>query len=152
MMQIRLLPRTAVQVMTRPAAPSGLDGWTPVFSVVIDGLRRVLQVTNWTGGQGGKPITGYYVGPNGLIEDIAQAVDIRGAPGDVTPAAAILLAQAQSAATDAGASKDAAASSALNATGSASAAAISAQNASASASSAVGSALLAANSATAAAT
>jgi hypothetical protein len=56
-------------------------GWTPVLSVVSDGERRVLQVTDWTGGQSNKPATGQYVGASGLVSSIASAVNIRGAAG-----------------------------------------------------------------------
>lgn len=58
MMQIRLLPCTTLQILARPAAPHGFNGWTPVFAMAQDGDRRVQQVVNWTGGQGDKPATG----------------------------------------------------------------------------------------------
>lgn len=60
---------------------SGDDGWTPIFSVVSDDTRRVLQVTDWTGGGGTKPATGQYVGAAGLVAAVADAVDIRGPVG-----------------------------------------------------------------------
>lgn len=59
----------------------GSKGWSPVLSVFVDGSRRVLQVTDWTGGQGTKPTSGQYVGALGLTFDIFQAIDIRGATG-----------------------------------------------------------------------
>lgn len=59
----------------------GDPGWSPVFAVVSDGTRRVLQVVDWTGGEGTKPSVGLYVGATGLTADIAQAVDIRGPIG-----------------------------------------------------------------------
>jgi len=59
----------------------GEKGWSPVFSIVSDGARRVLQVTDWVGGAGAKPATGSYVGTTGLVAGIAQAVDIRGPAG-----------------------------------------------------------------------
>lgn len=61
--------------------PDGADGWTPHLAVVADGARRVLQIADWAGGEGDKPATGGYVGPSGLVADVAQAIDIRGAPG-----------------------------------------------------------------------
>lgn len=61
--------------------PDGADGWTPHLAVVADGARRVLQIADWAGGEGDKPATGGYVGPTGLVADVAQAIDIRGAPG-----------------------------------------------------------------------
>jgi hypothetical protein len=60
---------------------NGFDGWTPVFSVVTDGERRVLQVLSWTGGSGTPPDSGLYVSASGLTADIAEAIDIRGAEG-----------------------------------------------------------------------
>lgn len=59
----------------------GEDGWSPVFAVVADSSRRVLQVADWTGGTGTKPTTGLYVGPTGFEASIANGVDIRGPEG-----------------------------------------------------------------------
>jgi hypothetical protein len=66
-----------------PGTPgtNGVNGWSPIFAVVADGERRVLQVTDWTGGTTGKPSTGVYVGVAGFVAPIASAVDIRGAAG-----------------------------------------------------------------------
>ena len=58
------------------------SGWTPTLSVQLDGARRVLQVVDWTGGDGPKPRTGLYVGASGFVELAADAVDIRGTGGD----------------------------------------------------------------------
>jgi hypothetical protein len=60
---------------------SGAQGWTPILAVVEDGLRRVHQVVDWTGSTGTKPVTGLYVGATGLVANIADAKDIRGAQG-----------------------------------------------------------------------
>src|SRR5690606_31905380 len=60
--------------------PAGDDGWTPVFAVVADGERRVMEILDWTGGTGTKPATGY-LGAGGIVADIADALDVRGAPG-----------------------------------------------------------------------
>lgn len=59
----------------------GEKGWSPVLAVVTDGSRRVLQVSDWTGGQGTKPAIGQYIGASGLTSTIGDAVDIRGAAG-----------------------------------------------------------------------
>lgn len=59
----------------------GDDGWSPVFAVVADSNRRVLQVIDWIGGAGTKPATGKYVGATGFETLIANGVDIRGATG-----------------------------------------------------------------------
>lgn len=59
----------------------GNDGWSPVFASVADGERRVLMVANWTGGTGELPPIGKYVGATGLVDDIADAINVRGATG-----------------------------------------------------------------------
>jgi hypothetical protein len=66
---------------TGAAGADGDDGWTPVFAVVTDGARRVLQVSDWVGGEGTKPATGKYVGASGLVDAVGDGVDIRGATG-----------------------------------------------------------------------
>ena len=77
------------QMGAGPAGKSGYDGWTPMFAVVADGDRRVQQVVGWTGGQGDIPAIGWFVGPNGFVETVSEATDIRGPKGDpgraVTP-------------------------------------------------------------------
>lgn len=60
---------------------NGVNGWSPILAAVSDGERRVLQVVDWTGGTTGKPATGQYIGPTGLVGTAAAAVDIRGAQG-----------------------------------------------------------------------
>ncbi|MDR7220366.1 hypothetical protein [Aminobacter aminovorans] len=59
----------------------GDDGWAPVLAVATDGTRRVLQVVDWTGGEGTKPTTLGYIGATGIVAAIANGVDIRGATG-----------------------------------------------------------------------
>lgn len=59
----------------------GDAGWAPVLAVANDGARRVLQVTDWTGGEGTKPTTLGYIGATGIVPLIANGVDIRGAVG-----------------------------------------------------------------------
>jgi hypothetical protein len=59
----------------------GTDGWSPVPAYVEDGERRVIQIADWIGGGGDKPVTGRYIGASGLVADIAAAGDFRGAPG-----------------------------------------------------------------------
>lgn len=60
---------------------AGDNGWSPILAVVSDSARRVLQLTDWAGGEGTKPATGSYLGATGLVATAAEAVDIRGAPG-----------------------------------------------------------------------
>ena len=54
------------------------SGWTAVTAAVVDGVRTVLEVTDWVGGKGPKPAVGY-VGASGLVADIANGTNIRGA-------------------------------------------------------------------------
>ena len=63
----------------------GDAGWSPVLAVVPDGARRVLQVTDWTGGAGATPATGSYIGVSGLVATAPEAVDLRGTQGEVGP-------------------------------------------------------------------
>jgi len=79
--QVRLVPRSYVQVRQMGSGPAGQDGWTPSFAIELDGERRVLRVIDWVGGEGTKPQTGWYVGVTGLVEAVADAVDIRGLQG-----------------------------------------------------------------------
>jgi hypothetical protein len=62
----------------------GAAGWAPVLAVVEDGVRRVHQVVDWTGGAGTKPTTLGYVGATGIVETAAAAVDVRGPLGAVS--------------------------------------------------------------------
>lgn len=59
----------------------GDAGWSAVLAVATDGVRRVLRVTDWTGGEGDKPTTLGYVGATGIVPAIANGVDVRGATG-----------------------------------------------------------------------
>lgn len=59
----------------------GLRGWSPVLRLASDGARRVLELYDWTGGQGGKPTTTGYLGASGLAVAIEDAVDLRGPVG-----------------------------------------------------------------------
>ena len=60
---------------------AGTDGWTPTIAIVNDGARRVQKVVDWTGGSGVKPAVDKYVGVAGLVTDIADGIDVRGATG-----------------------------------------------------------------------
>ncbi|CCH00290.1 hypothetical protein FAES_2281 [Fibrella aestuarina BUZ 2] len=58
-----------------------VNTWAPVFGLVSDGLRLVIQIVDWTGGLGPKPNTGEYIGTTGRVANIADAVSIRGTQG-----------------------------------------------------------------------
>ncbi len=75
--------RIAQAIAALGASGDGVNGWTPVLAVVEDGVRRVLQLNDWTGGTGANPgNVGYYVGPNGLTAPIGNATDLRGVQGE----------------------------------------------------------------------
>lgn len=69
------------QGATGPRGFIGPQGWSAVHVLVNDGERRVLQVKDWTGGEGTKPATGQYLGSNGWVDSISMAVDVRGPVG-----------------------------------------------------------------------
>lgn len=56
------------------------DGWSPLLRIVTDSARRVIEVYDWTGGTGTKPVTGY-ISASGITTTLASAVDVRGASG-----------------------------------------------------------------------
>lgn len=58
----------------------GSSAWTPLLAVESDGDRRVIRITEWTGGTGAAPATGY-IGASGLVATASEASDIRGAQG-----------------------------------------------------------------------
>ncbi|MER8394086.1 GDSL-type esterase/lipase family protein [Mesorhizobium sp. M1340] len=51
-------------------------------ALIADGERRVRRVVDWTGGEGIKPDVGGYLGPLGLVDDIADGTDDRGTQGE----------------------------------------------------------------------
>ena len=60
---------------------AGTHGWSPVVAIVVDGHRRVEQVTDWIGGTGVRPPTGQFKGPLGFVATAAEATDVRGPSG-----------------------------------------------------------------------
>lgn len=71
---------TAAEAVDVRGAP-GSASWAPVLAIVADGERLVQRVVDWTGGVGAKPTLVGYVGPAGLVETAAAAVNVRGAQG-----------------------------------------------------------------------
>lgn len=59
----------------------GFNGWSNRLAVVADGSREVLKLVGWTGGTGNPPIANLYVGATGYVEDIADAINIKGTNG-----------------------------------------------------------------------
>lgn len=80
-----LIPLADLKGATGDTGPKGDTGdaaWSPIFATVADGERRVLQVSDWAGGEGTKPATGAYLGEIGFVATAAEATDVRGAAGD----------------------------------------------------------------------
>lgn len=65
------------------ATSLGYAGWSPVFAIVTDSARRVLQLIGYVGGEGTAPTTnvGKYVGDTQMETLVANGVDIRGPSG-----------------------------------------------------------------------
>lgn len=76
-------PQAAVLNFVLPRGLPGFAGWSPHFSVVSDGERRVMRLVDWIGGEGDAPsaFVGHYVGATGYVEAIGDAADVRGAQG-----------------------------------------------------------------------
>ncbi|WP_454917420.1 hypothetical protein [Xanthobacter sediminis] len=75
------IQRSGVQGRKGDTGETGNDGWSPVLAAVSDGSRRVHQIAGWVGGQGNEPDTGGYLGPDGVVTDIAEGTDVRGPAG-----------------------------------------------------------------------
>lgn len=80
------------------ANAKGPQGWSPVVAVVTDNARRVLQITNWTGGEGSKPAVTGFIGATGIVATAALAVDIRGSIGATGPSNTLAIGTVTSAA------------------------------------------------------
>lgn len=80
------------------ANAKGPQGWSPVVAVVTDGARRVLQITDWTGGEGSKPVVTGFIGATGIVATAALAVDIRGSIGATGPSNTLAIGTVTSAA------------------------------------------------------
>lgn len=59
----------------------GAQGWAPVLVAEADGTRRVFKISDWTGGEGAKPATGYLAADGTVVPDIEDAADFRGVEG-----------------------------------------------------------------------
>ena len=59
----------------------GDAGWSPLIRSVQDGDRVVLEVYDWVGGQGGKPIQTGFLGSTGFVATATLAIDTRGPQG-----------------------------------------------------------------------
>lgn len=59
----------------------GDAGWSPLIRSVQDGDRVVLEVYDWTSGQGVKPTQTGFLGSTGFVATADLAIDIRGPQG-----------------------------------------------------------------------
>jgi len=55
--------------------------WSPLLRVATDGDRRVLELYDWTGGEGTAPTASGYLSASGLTATIGDAIDVRGSAG-----------------------------------------------------------------------
>ena len=60
----------------------GDQGWSPLLRAVQDGVRSVIELYDWVGGEGIKPTETGYLGSTGYVSDISLATDFRGLKGD----------------------------------------------------------------------
>lgn len=67
----------------------GDSGWSPLIRAVTHLDRVVLELYDWTGGQGSKPTTTGYLGSTGYVSDISLAIDFRGPMGLTGDAASV---------------------------------------------------------------
>ena len=66
------------------AGDDGDDGWSPVYSIVSSGEKRVLRLVDYVGGTGTKPTipANSYLGASGLTT-LAAGIDVRGPQGGI---------------------------------------------------------------------
>jgi hypothetical protein len=79
------LERAGISLSPRCLEP--LNGWSPVFALV-DNLTGglVLAIVEWTGGDGTPPGAPVYVGEDGYVLDVEDAVNIQGDSASSAPA------------------------------------------------------------------
>lgn len=77
----RLIPIVADKGDPGPKGDSveGNDGWTPVLAGELDGVRTLIKVSDWTGGEGAKPQTGMYIGTTGYVSTKLAAFNFNAA-------------------------------------------------------------------------
>ncbi|MBB2973939.1 hypothetical protein [Mesorhizobium sp. RMAD-H1] len=69
----------------------GPRGWSPLWRIISNGTRRVVEVYDYVGGQGAKPTATGYVTSTGYSSNIADGVDIRGPAGPNGPGTGDML-------------------------------------------------------------
>jgi hypothetical protein len=66
---------------TGATGAKGNNGYSPVYQLVTNSNGTFIQITDWVGGDGTKPATGY-LSSNGVVSNINNATNIRGDKGD----------------------------------------------------------------------
>lgn len=61
---------------------NGLNGYSPVYRLVQNANGIFIQITDWIGGSGTKPSTGY-LSSTGIVTNISNATSIQGSKGDI---------------------------------------------------------------------
>ena len=59
----------------------GDNGWSPVVRVRTEGAKSALEIFEWVGGEGEKPVELGYLSENGVVSDFILATDMRGDRG-----------------------------------------------------------------------
>lgn len=55
-----------------------MKAWAPILEMVdINEYLAVLKISDWTGGDGDKPIISGYIGKKGIVDNISEAEKIK---------------------------------------------------------------------------
>ena len=71
----------SIKGATGATGSNGFIGWSPVIATASRGTDVVLQLLDWTGGTGAKPLITGYLSTTGIVSNIANATNIRGLQG-----------------------------------------------------------------------
>lgn len=83
------------EVIISSGGAPGTQGWSPVVADEAYGDGGIVQrIVNWVGGTGVMPPVGGYIGPDGIVDDPADAVNIATAINEASQAAVAYI-QAQ---------------------------------------------------------
>ena len=79
--------RTFGEVRDGSPGSNGDNGWSPVLAGEQDGVRTLIKVVDWAGGQGAKPQIGLYLGTAGYVAAKADAFNFNAAKRVMTASA-----------------------------------------------------------------
>ena len=58
------------------------SGWTAIFSAIPVGKHAVvMRISDYIGGAGNKPAIGGYLGADGIVSEVFEAINIKGERG-----------------------------------------------------------------------